>query len=72
MASPALRLVGGRDFRPCQRPQQVLPGATKAGGWPFTPELLAALQNADPKTLKRAQTAVMIALDWDMAPTEPL
>lgn len=40
----------------------------EVNGWPLPPELLAALQNADPKTLKRAQNALMSALDFEMAP----
>lgn len=37
-------------------------------GWPLPPELLAALQNADPRTLKRAQVALMNALDIELVP----
>lgn len=35
-------------------------------GWPLQPELLAALQNADPKALKRAEVALMSALGFDI------
>jgi transcriptional regulator with XRE-family HTH domain len=41
-------------------------------GWPLPPELLAALQNADPRTLKRAQMALMAALDIELAPVAPI
>lgn len=39
-------------------------------GWPLSPELLAALQNAEPRALKRAQIALMNALDMDLAPSQ--
>lgn len=38
-------------------------------GWPLSPELLAALQNADERTALRAENAARIALD--MAPLSP-
>lgn len=55
--------------------QLLLPNGGKEGGhmngWPLPPQLLAALQNADPKTLKRAQNALMSALDMDLVPATP-
>lgn len=47
-------------------------GGNQMTGWPLSPELLAALQNADPKTRKRAEVALMNALDIELVPAQGL
>lgn len=55
--------------------QLLLPEGSVQGdamnGWPLPPVLLAKLQSADSKTLKRAQNALMSALDMDLMPVPP-
>ena len=40
-------------------------------GWPLPPHLLAALQNADARTLKRAEIALMNTLGFDLEVVSP-
>ncbi len=51
-------------------PPKINQGGLMKNGWPLPPELLAALQNADAKTLRRAQNALMSALDMDLVPAK--
>lgn len=65
MLATALGMQAWELLRPKNGAEQ---GEFEMTGWPLPPHLLAALQNADPKTLRRAQMALMNALDIELVP----
>lgn len=68
MASPPLRLVGGRDFPSGAALRREPTGANRSGGWPLSPDLLAALHAATPANRWCAENAVRAVLDMPFLP----
>lgn len=68
MASPPLHLVGGRDFPSGAALRREPTGANRSGGWPLSPDLLAALHTATLADRWRAENAMRTVLDMPLLP----